>query len=67
MLVPAIQAPEIIIRFDPNLSESHPARKNIIPFNNTPTPEVIDVFARLKPNSEEIGLKRAEEPCIVNT
>lgn len=55
-------APEIIIHFGPNLSESHPANANVVPFCSVLIPGAIDAPALLRSSSAAIGLKRAENP-----
>lgn len=46
----------------PHRSVIQPVRGDSIPPSNLPIPEATDVTVRLKPNSDEIGLKRAERP-----
>ena len=62
MLMPAMQAPELITRFDPNLSESHPVSGASIPPPKREATPATEVAARLKPSSEDIGLNNAENP-----
>lgn len=52
----------MITHFGPNLSVSHPASGASRPPSSLPMLAATDVTARLKPSSEAMGLKRAENP-----